>query len=208
MIRVTEHTRVQTRARLLESAAAAFARDGLDGANVNAISVAAGLAKGTVYNYFPSKEALFSAVVEDACRRAVADAGAADDAGAAGSTAERLRALAAADVAWAREHEPFARVLIGEVFSGDPQRYVRVAMAAAPFVGRVAEVLREGVARGEVRDGRAVEELALVFTGLGLMTLSQHWGSAGGWPALDEIPDLVVDLFLNGARPRGSGDVG
>lgn len=208
MIRVPAETRAQTRVRLLEAAAAAFARDGLDGANVNAISQAAGLAKGTVYNYFASKEALFSAVVEDACRRAVADAG---DAGAAGPTERRLRALVAADMSWAREHEPFARVLVGEVFSGQPERYARVVVAAAPYVGRVAEALQEGVGRGEIRGDRPVEELALVFTGLGLMALAENWGSAGGWPAIDDIPDLVVDLFLNGARRERreeSGDAG
>jgi AcrR family transcriptional regulator len=204
VIRVPEEVRAQTRVRLLESAAAAFARDGLDGANINAISLAAGLAKGTVYNYFPSKEALFSAVVEDACRRAVADAG---EASAAGSTEQRLHALVAADVAWARGHEPFARVLIGEVFSGNPERYARVVVAAEPYVGRVAQVLREGAERGEVRRDRPAEELALVFTGLGLMTLSQHWGSAGVWPSMEDIPDLVVDLFLAGAGPREACDV-
>lgn len=205
MIRVSEEARERTRIRLLESAADAFARDGLDGANVNAISLAAGLAKGTVYNYFPSKEALFSAVVADACRRAVAEA---DDASAAGGTADRLRALLAADVAWAREHEPFARVLIGEVFSGNPERYARVVAAAEPFVQRAAEVLREGAGRGEVRDDRPPEELALVFAGLGLMALSQHWGTGGGWPAMDDIPGLMVDLFLRGAGRRDAGDVG
>lgn len=205
MIRVTEEVREQTRARLLESAAAAFARNGLEGANVNAISLAAGLAKGTVYNYFPSKEALFSAVVQDACQRAVADAG---RAGGKGSIEQRLRALVAADVAWARDHESFARVLVGEVFSGSPERYARVVTASAPFVEQVARVLVEGVAQGEIRGDRPAEELALVFTGLGLIALSQHWGSAGGWPAIDDIPDLVVDLFLDGARARRAGDDG
>jgi hypothetical protein len=35
-----------------------------------------------------------------------------------------------------------------------------------------------------------------------MMALSQHWGSGGAWPPLDDIPDLVVDLLLDGVRPR------
>jgi AcrR family transcriptional regulator len=42
---------------------------------VNRISVAAGLAKGTIYNYFPSKRELFLAVVEEASAQAAAGVG-------------------------------------------------------------------------------------------------------------------------------------
>lgn len=195
--RISATARELTRTRLLESAAAAFARDGLAGANINAISLDAGLAKGTVYNYFPSKEALFAAVVQQACRRTAAES---DDPGPGASTRERLRALVRADVAWAAEHESFARVLVREVFSGEPELYARVVEAAAPYVGRVVEVLRDGVDRGEVSSERPVEQLALVFTGMGLLALAQHWGSGNAWPTLDEIPDLVVDVFVNGLR--------
>jgi len=197
-MKVSAQARELTRTRLLESAAAAFARHGLAGANINAISVEAGLAKGTVYNYFPSKEALFAAVVQEACRRAVDEA---EEPGREAPTRERLRALVRADIAWAAQHEPFARVLVRELFSCEPELYGRVVEAALPYVGRVVEVLADGIERGEVGADRPVEELAQLFTGLGLLALAQHWGSGGAWPALDEIPDLVVNLFVDGMRP-------
>ncbi len=55
----------QTRLALLAAATEAFARDGYAGANVNSISLAAGFAKGTIYNYFPSKRALLLALIEE-----------------------------------------------------------------------------------------------------------------------------------------------
>src|SRR6266566_4590804 len=69
MSRVTADTKQATRARLLAAAAQEFARAGLERANVDAISLAAGYAKGTIYNYFASKEELFLAVVQDALAR-------------------------------------------------------------------------------------------------------------------------------------------
>src|SRR5260370_228011 len=66
MSRVTADAKQATRRRLLAAAAQEFARAGLERASVDAISLAAGYAKGTIYNYFPSKEELFLAVVEDA----------------------------------------------------------------------------------------------------------------------------------------------
>ena len=52
-----------TRKRLLEAAAAEFARCGYSQANINHISEAAGFARGTVYNYFSSKAQLMSELI-------------------------------------------------------------------------------------------------------------------------------------------------
>ena len=54
----------ETRRRLLDAATAEFAREGYNGANVNRISRAAGFAKGTIYNYFPSKRALMLSLID------------------------------------------------------------------------------------------------------------------------------------------------
>ena len=74
MARLTQQAKSENRQRLLDAAAAEFARRGLEEANINEISLAAGFAKGTVYNHFDSKEALFLAVVEEACELAAAGA--------------------------------------------------------------------------------------------------------------------------------------
>jgi AcrR family transcriptional regulator len=54
----------ETRRRLLEAATAEFAREGYQGANINRISEVAGFAKGTIYNYFPSKRALMMELID------------------------------------------------------------------------------------------------------------------------------------------------
>jgi len=62
----TERDKVMgdTRRMLLEAATAEFAREGYNGANINRISRSAGFAKGTIYNYFPSKRALMLALID------------------------------------------------------------------------------------------------------------------------------------------------
>lgn len=52
-----------SRQRLLDAAAMEFSQKGFNGANINEISLAAGLAKGTIYNYFESKHALMLALI-------------------------------------------------------------------------------------------------------------------------------------------------
>ena len=55
----------ETRKKLLDAAAEEFATRGFQGANINHISQSAGFAKGTVYNYFPSKRELMLALINE-----------------------------------------------------------------------------------------------------------------------------------------------
>jgi AcrR family transcriptional regulator len=62
----------EKRAQILGGAARVFAADGYEGASMARIAAVAGVSKGTLYNYFDSKAALFTAYVTDACDRFLA----------------------------------------------------------------------------------------------------------------------------------------
>jgi AcrR family transcriptional regulator len=63
----TERDRAQseTRQKLLEAAKQEFARQGFEKANINQISLSAGFAKGTIYNYFESKRMLMMELIDE-----------------------------------------------------------------------------------------------------------------------------------------------
>ena len=56
--------RAETRERILRVAAARFAAEGVDGARLDEIADDADVARGTLYNYFPTKEALIIAILK------------------------------------------------------------------------------------------------------------------------------------------------
>jgi Transcriptional regulator len=56
--------RDERRQRILETARSAFAEEGFAGTSMAGIAQSVGMAAGTIYNYFPSKEALLVAVFE------------------------------------------------------------------------------------------------------------------------------------------------
>jgi AcrR family transcriptional regulator len=56
IVGVREAQRLQTRARVFDAAVAEIGRSGLAGADVAAIAAAAGVARGTFYFHFPTKE--------------------------------------------------------------------------------------------------------------------------------------------------------
>jgi AcrR family transcriptional regulator len=83
----------ERRQRIVAGAAAIFIRDGYEGASMSQIAAAASVSKGTLYNYFPSKQALFAAFVRQGCARLVEEIFGAteDDDGAGDAHAQLLR---------------------------------------------------------------------------------------------------------------------
>jgi AcrR family transcriptional regulator len=199
MPRVSADAKHTTRAKLLAAAGEEFARVGLERANIDAISLAAGYAKGTIYNYFPSKEELFLAVVEEASAQATASGAAPANVAAR----ERLAAMLAGFCAWAGNNDPLARVLVRECLMGTPGLYPRVIGAEAPLVGELEAIIRQGAADGELRDDLPADQLAPAIAGLTDLALVQHWASDGTKPSLEQIPELVLSLLL-GPRSRSS----
>ena len=60
-----EEKNQQTRRRILESALAEFSEQGYGASSVNTISNGEGLSKGLIYHYFPTKDDLYLACVEE-----------------------------------------------------------------------------------------------------------------------------------------------
>ncbi|MCP4965797.1 MAG: TetR/AcrR family transcriptional regulator [bacterium] len=61
---INEH-KEQTRTALLDAGAAAFVRSGLAETSIGTLADDAGIARTTVYEYFPNKEAVLAALIEE-----------------------------------------------------------------------------------------------------------------------------------------------
>jgi AcrR family transcriptional regulator len=72
-MRITSDAKLATRRRILEAARRLFARDGFDGAATRDLAREAGIASGTLFNYFPTKEALALSLAAEALAEAHAN---------------------------------------------------------------------------------------------------------------------------------------
>jgi len=68
-MRINEQAKQQTRQRILATAAELFADKGFEESTTREIAQAAGLATGTMFNYFPSKETMAMTMVTEALRQ-------------------------------------------------------------------------------------------------------------------------------------------
>jgi len=69
---MTDTVTPQKRAQVLRGAAVVFAAGGYEGASMAQIAAVAGVSKGTLYNHFDSKAALFTCYVRQECDRNLA----------------------------------------------------------------------------------------------------------------------------------------
>jgi len=192
MPRLTAAAREANRAALLEAGAQAIAESGVARARIDDISLAAGLAKGTVYNHFASKEALFRAILSEACELAE---GSAARVPADAPAADRLAAFVAGNIEWATARPALSTVFARELLAGDPATQAFLLQAAWHCVEVVASILA-----GEVREDLPPQRLAIAFMRHASLLLSQH--RTTGWPPLDRLPQLAASLFLDGVRRR------
>jgi AcrR family transcriptional regulator len=194
-MRVNEQAKQSTRRALLDAAARAFAEQGYHRTPIDAVSERAGVAKGTIYNYFASKDELLRALVREACELASAAGDAIPD---HAPTEARLQAFVEANLRWARRNRFLALVFARQLLTGDAQVKALIAEAAAPCVAKVAAILQDGIDGGELARPAAPEELALTFIALTNMLLLQAWEGPRHWPAPAQLPAVATTLFLHG----------
>jgi AcrR family transcriptional regulator len=69
-MRITTQAKVETRERIVGAAVKLFAKQGWDGTTTRDLATAAGIATGTLFNYFQSKEAVAATLVAEALAKA------------------------------------------------------------------------------------------------------------------------------------------
>ena len=104
-MRITVAVREATRRRILEIAHGRFAALGFDAVTTRDVARAAGIAAGTLFNYFATKEAIAAALVAEALAEARAGFGAGPH--YADSLEEELFALVAAELRALRPHRNY-----------------------------------------------------------------------------------------------------
>lgn len=138
--------RDQVRARVFGALREQLYEHGFDAVTLSGIAAAAGVGRTSIYNHFPDRQALLVAFVEHEAQRYVTDLDAALE--QARSPAERLAVFARMQLHRLAEfHLPPGQALAGTV---EPSAYRRIAAHADPISGRLAAIVDDGVAAGEM----------------------------------------------------------
>ncbi len=139
----------ETRALILDSAQHIFARDGFEKTTIRAVAHGAGVGLGTIFNYFPNKQALLvSSLLDDinktktlAFRNLPANA----------SIKEKLLILSRAFFGYYAQNPSLSRTLIKESMFLDAKWAELLTQDRINFVRLVTRMLEKAKANGELR---------------------------------------------------------
>jgi AcrR family transcriptional regulator len=206
------------RKTILEAAETVFGERGFADAKMAEVARRAGVAAGTLYNYFDSKESMFRALIEHRAEEfmggleAIAAGGAAGQPGARRGERARphdplaqLERLTEATFAYVESHA--AVFLLFEQIGGSAGMGARRACGPSgeSLRGRYLQlfqgILSRAVRAGRVRGGLPIDDLALIYAG-GVQGLMRGWLLDGRPGRLTDRTGLLLSVFLQGAGKR------
>lgn len=190
----------ERRAKIIEAAVSAFARDGYDGTKMDGIAARAGITKPVLYDHFASKQALFLAVL-----RSIRDGLIAKGRTIArdqGSPEQKFRRSIDAFLEFVEQAPDAARVLL-TVPAGDPVAAKVSSEVQAGASAGIAALLAESMPD---RTSWRVQGTA-EFLKAGLHAVAVWWLDHPG-PLRGELVELVSDVAWRGLRTRAGADGG
>src|ERR687892_1336769 len=187
------------REAILRAATSVFAHNGYFNSKVADIASEAGVADGTVYLYFKSKEdilhSIFDRSVEealDAARKQIAEVA---------DPKEKLRQIALLHLERLGADRDLAVVFQVELRGTTKFMEEFSAAGLAEYLGLIREVFEEGQAAGVFRRGLKAKLVAKVLFGA-LDEMATNWILSKRRYKLAPLADEVLDIFLNGVKTQ------
>ncbi len=177
-------TRIQKRNHeaILEAALDVFSSRGFRGATVDQIAKAAGLSKPNLLYYFPSKEAMHTALLTGLLDSWLAPLRALD---ASGEPIEEILTYVRRKLEMSRQMPRESRLFANEILQGGPRLHGVLADDLKPLVDEKAKVIRAWVEAGRIAP---VNPQHLIFS---VWSLTQHYADF----------DIQVRTLLSDVEP-------
>ncbi len=204
---VSSRNTVDAAARILRAAEALFSRHGYDGVSMSAIALQAGVSKANVFHHFSSKNALYLAVLQAACRDSAEHL---NQLGAdSGTLPERLSDFAENQLKHMLEQGRVTRLVLRELLKdGEQQGRELAEQVFGDNFARLVEILRVGQTRGELRADVDPAMVATALIGANVFFFEshevlRHFRDVDFALAPGRYSRMLVDLLLHGiANPK------
>lgn len=181
--------------QIIEAAVRIFARNGYYNSRVSDIAKEAGIASGTIYLYFKTKDEILVTLFREKMAEFVATVRKAI--AAEPDAVAKLRRLIGLHFKLLEDHPEMAEVVQVELRQG--QKFFRGASAneISGYFDLISSVLEEGMAAGLFRSDLPVKTVRKVLFGA-MDQMATSWVLGKRGYKLSETADAVADIFLKG----------
>jgi len=192
--------RSDIRERLVRAARDVFLERGVDAAPLRAIARRARTNIGMVYYYFPTKDDLFMAVVEELYARLLAEI--AEIIGRRAPLRERIRGLYRRIGAMTEDEADVAALVAREALSSAERRARVFERFWRGHIPLLVGMLEDGKRAGEVSSGVPTPLLLAVMAGVGIFPqFAARALALVAAPTGNALADRLADLLFDGVGP-------
>jgi AcrR family transcriptional regulator len=202
---MTTARREATRRRLYEAAVTLIAEQGFSATTVDEIAERAGVAKGTVYYNFASKNDLFEELLRHGVGHLTASLRRASERTAerGGSRVDALDAMIRAGLTFIVRNPSFTQLYVAELWRTNRTWQDTLMTVRQEAVAVVEQVLGEAVEAGEVSPETDVPLTASALFGM-VLVAALDWQAFQPERSLDEV-HAALSLLLQGRIGGGAG---
>jgi TetR/AcrR family fatty acid metabolism transcriptional regulator len=198
---IERDARGDKRKRILDAAVRVFARKGFHATRVSEVAKAAGVADGTIYLYFESKDALLVSLFEDRVERLLAFLD--TELPRARTASEKLRRVIELQLGLLESERDLAEVLTVILRQSTKLMKEHAAPKFNAYIDVIARVVADGQASGELRSDVAPRLVArAIFGALDGIAMTWALGRAKHG-ALLRASGQLAQIMLRGLSPLG-----
>lgn len=140
----------KTKRKIFETSMKLFAEKGYEATSVEEITAIVGVAKGTLYYHFNSKEEIFNFLVEEGMK--LLKNSIAIKTSKVNSYIDKLRAIILIQIKVIVKYENLITIVLSQIW-GNEERHERCRGYVFDYVKTIEEILKEGMEKGEIVKG-------------------------------------------------------
>ncbi len=189
--------------QIAQAALTLVAGQGMKAMTVERIARLIGLAPSALYRHYRNKDEILDAVLQLLRNRFMANVRAAREENTTPLAA--IKSLLFRHVRMIMEYQAIPRILFSDdLFGGAPERKNMMYGMIMDFLAEVADLVRSGQARGEIRADLPADTLAVMFIGL-FQPSAMLWHLSGSQFDMIRQVDATWRVFSRALTP-GEGD--
>ena len=140
----------KTKRKIFETSMKLFAEKGYDATSIEEITATVGVAKGTLYYHFSSKEEIFNFLVEEGVKllQNSVDIKTAKYA----NYIDKIKAIILIQIKIVVKYEDLITILLSQ-FWGHGARNEKCKDSILSYINKIEKIVKEGIKQGEIKDG-------------------------------------------------------
>ena len=140
----------KTKRKIFETSMKLFAEKGYDATSIEEITATVGVAKGTLYYHFASKEEIFNFLVSEGVK--LLQNSVDIKTSKYHNYIDKVKAIVLIEIKIVQKYENLITILLSQ-FYGKETRNQKCQMHVYEYIEQIEEIVKEGINKGEIKQG-------------------------------------------------------